>query len=890
MKLGTMHISTNEVRNKFIDFFKKHDHHVMPSSDLVPQNDPTLMFTNAGMVQFKDIFTGLEESSYKRAVTSQKCVRAGGKHNDLDNVGYTLRHHTFFEMLGNFSFGDYFKEDAIDLAWSLITKEFNINKNNLLITVHSTDEDAAKIWKKVSSFSDSKIIRIPTSDNFWSMGDTGPCGPCSEIFYDHGEHIFGGPPGSKNEDGDRFVEIWNLVFMQFEQVSKDERINLPKPSVDTGMGLERVSALLNGTNDNFSIDIFKDLINEAAEIIKLDINGDFKNSYRVIADHIRAITFLVCDSVLPSNEGRGYVLRRIMRRAMRHAHLMSYRDPILYKLVNSVIKIYQPYYPELEHSQQLIIDTVYEEEIRFRTMLDRGIKLLDEETKQLKKGDQLPGEVAFKLYDTYGFPLDLTEDALRSKNMSVERKGFDSSMEKQKREARMSWSGSGDDKISKVWFDVKDEVPASEFLGYSHLVVRGKVSLMILGDELVKKVSTGDECFIVSNQTPFYAESGGQVGDTGFIHGANGTLLEVMDTQKKLDSIYVHYCLVKNGDLYQDEEIKFEVNIRRRENIARHHSATHLLHSALQEVLGSHVLQKGSLVSFDRLRFDISHPKAIKKEEIKQIEDIVNSQVRSNTRVNTKIMAPEDAIASGATALFGEKYGREVRVVSMGNKTKDSYSIELCGGTHVDNTGDIGLFKIINEVAVSSGVRRIEAVAGNVAEKWYETQISAINEVAEILKVSVREIPSRVKLLQIEKKKLEKDIVELRKKVISSSSRSSKNNEFEDVNGVKLFGKLLTDIPPKELKGFADEIKSSTKSGVIVLVSVAEEKVSIVITLTKDLVDVCDAVSLVKIASNIVGGKGGGGRVDMAQAGGPDITSAKEILPAVRAAISKLKN
>ena len=884
-----MHISTNDVRTQFINFFKNHDHQVMSSSELVPQNDPTLMFTNAGMVQFKDVFTGAEKSNLNRAVSSQKCVRAGGKHNDLDNVGYTLRHHTFFEMLGNFSFGDYFKEEAIEFAWLLITKEFNINKDKLLITVHSSDEDAAKIWRKVSSFSDDRIIRIPSSDNFWSMGDTGPCGPCSEIFYDHGDHIPGGPPGSADEDGDRFVEIWNLVFMQFEQVSKDKRINLPSPSVDTGMGLERITALLNGTNDNFSIDIFKNLISETADIIKLDINGDFKNSYRVIADHIRAITFLVCDSVLPSNEGRGYVLRRIMRRAMRHAHLMSYRDPILYKLVNSVIKFYQNYYPELLRSQQLIVDIVYEEELKFRTMLERGIKLLDQETKLLKTGDKLPGEVAFKLYDTYGFPLDLTEDALRPKDISVEHEGFNLSMEKQKRDARLSWSGSGDDKISKVWFDVKDEVSPSEFLGYSHLALRGKVSNLVLNDNIVKRVSKGDKCYVISNQTPFYAEAGGQIGDTGFIYGTNGALLEVRDTQKKLDSIYVHDCLVKSGGLNQDEEVKFEVNVKRRRCIAKHHSATHLLHSALREYLGSHVLQKGSLVSYDRLRFDISHPKSIKQEELKEIEDIVNSHVRSNKRVTTKIMTPEDAISNGATALFGEKYGNEVRVVSMGGDIKENYSIELCGGTHVDNTGDIGLFKITNEVAVSSGVRRIEAVAGEAAEGWYEKQISILNETAEILKVPLKEIPSRVSLIQTEKKKLEKEIVELRKKAINTSNTISENNEFEDINGTKLIGKILNEIPSKELKGFADEIKSSVDSGVIVLVSVVEEKVSIVVSLTKDLTNIYDAVSLVKIASSVVGGKGGGGRVDMAQAGGPDVTSAKEILPAIRKEISKLK-
>jgi alanyl-tRNA synthetase len=887
-----MQITTNDVRDEFINFFIKHGHHVANSSPLIPKNDPTLMFTNAGMVQFKDIFTGNEKLDFSRAVSSQKCVRAGGKHNDLDNVGYTLRHHTFFEMLGNFSFGDYFKEEAIKLAWDLITKEFKINQNKLVVTVHSSDSDASKIWKKITSFPDHKIIHIPTNDNFWSMGDSGPCGPCSEIFYDHGDNIPGGPPGSVNQDGDRFVEIWNLVFMQYEQLSTTKRINLPKPSVDTGMGLERLTALLNNTNDNFSIDIFKTLINKTTEIINSSLTTQSKNSLRVIADHIRAITFLIGDGVLPSNEGRGYVLRRIMRRAMRHAHLMNYKKPILFQLVNSVTGLYSSHYPELLHSEKLITDTIHSEEIRFNEMLERGIKLLNEEVVGLNDGEMLSGEIAFKLYDTYGFPLDLTEDALRPRGIKVDLEAFNLSMKKQKIEARKSWSGSGEDKVDKLWFNIKDNIKPTEFLGYSHLVGRGNVVSLVSDDTIVNYVSEGGQCYVISNQTPFYAEAGGQVGDIGYINGLNGSKLEVTDTQKKLDSFYVHKCRVIKGKITNGDEIKFQVDERNRSAVAKHHSATHLLHASLRKNLGTHIFQKGSLVSADRLRFDFSHPRPLTKDDFIKIEKNINNEIRSNSRVITRIMSPEDAISDGATALFGEKYSDEVRVVSMGheNKTKSiNFSIELCGGTHVSNTGEIGLFKIINEMAVSSGVRRIEAVVGNASETWYSDQIAILEESANILKVSTKEIPYRIASLQAEKKKLEKEVTYLRKKVMSSDTKNNTDKKIDSINGINFVGRVLDNVPPRDLKGFADDIGTSINSGVVVLISVTDVKVSIVISVSKDLIDSIDAVSLVKIASSVVGGKGGGGRVDMAQAGGPIVSKANDIVPAIKDEISKLK-
>lgn len=881
--------STSDIRATFLDYFTGHGHQVVSSSPLVPRNDPTLMFTNAGMVQFKDVFTGNEKRPYSRAASSQKCVRAGGKHNDLDNVGYTVRHHTFFEMLGNFSFGDYFKEEAIKLAWDLVTRELDISSDRLLVTVHSSDEEAAGLWTKIAGLPDNKIIRISTSDNFWAMGDTGPCGPCTEIFYDHGDHIAGGPPGSPDEDGDRFVEIWNLVFMQYEQLSAEERVDLPKPSVDTGMGLERTAALLQGTNDNYAIDLMRALIEAAAQAAGTDPDGPDSVSHRVIADHLRATGFLIADGVLPSNEGRGYVLRRIMRRAMRHAHLMGCSDPLLHRLVPALIGQMGQHYPELERAQSLLTETLLLEETRFKSMLDRGLKLLDAETKDLSSGSELAGDVAFKLYDTYGFPLDLTQDALRPRGIDVDTGGFAVAMDKQRADARKAWAGSGDAATDKLWFDVRDDVGASDFLGYATETAQGKVVAIAQDGELLEEAVVGQSVWLVANQTPFYGESGGQVGDAGTIKTAAGAVIDVIDTQEKLDSLHVHVGKVSAGTVKLGDEATFIVDGQRRSAIRGHHSATHLLHSALRKVLGDHVTQKGSLVSDERLRFDISHPKPLSRDEVLNVEMIVNDQIRANEQVSTKLMDPESAVQAGAMALFGEKYGDEVRVVAMGTTgdgEQHPYSVELCGGTHVGRTGDIGLFKIVDESAVASGVRRIEALTGSSAEAWVTTQQVLVGQTAEALKVAPKDLPQRVEALVDEKRKLEREISSLRKKLVTGGGGQAAKPEAKSINGVAYIGRALTDVPAKDLKALADELKKSVGSGgVVALVTALDGKASLVVAVTEDLTDRLDAVSLVRAGSAAVGGKGGGGRKDMAQAGGPDGEKALDALAEIERAI-----
>ncbi|MBF0248427.1 MAG: alanine--tRNA ligase, partial [Alphaproteobacteria bacterium] len=758
--------TANDIRKAFLDFFAKNGHQVVDSSPLVPHNDPTLMFTNAGMVQFKNVFTGLENRAYTRAATSQKCVRAGGKHNDLENVGHTARHHTFFEMLGNFSFGDYFKDDAIDLAWRLITKDYGIDKNRLTVTVYHTDDEAFDIWKKVAGLPDERIIRIPTADNFWSMGDTGPCGPCSEIFYDHGDHIFGGPPGSPDEDGDRFVEIWNLVFMQYEQQADGTRIDLPKPSIDTGMGLERIAAVMQGTHDNYETDLLRALIQASADATGTDPDGEHRVSHRVIADHLRATAFLIADGVLPSNEGRGYVLRRIMRRAMRHAHLIGAKEPLIYRLFPALKAKMGGAYPELNRADALITETLKLEESRFQKTLDRGLKLLDEATGDMGQGGELDGETAFKLYDTYGFPLDLTQDALRAKGIKVDEGGFNAAMARQKAAARASWAGSGEAATEGLWFDLKDELGATDFLGYKTEEAQGQITAILKDGARVDAAKAGDEVMLIANQTPFYGESGGQTGDRGRI--TRGELdIEITDTQKKLGAIHAHVGKVLKGAVRVGEEVTLHVDHGLRSALRANHSATHLLHAALRDKLGGHVTQKGSMVSSDRLRFDISHPKAVTTDEMTDVEIAVNAQVRKNTKVVTRLMAPEEAVEAGAMALFGEKYGDEVRVVSMGMGDGKDFSVELCGGTHVARTGDIGLFKVVSEGAVSSGVRRIEALTGAAAVDYLEAQEATLNATAGLLKAAPQDVHDRVRQLMDERKKLEREISDLRKKLAS---------------------------------------------------------------------------------------------------------------------------
>ncbi|MGO4451709.1 alanine--tRNA ligase [Phyllobacterium sp. TAF24] len=880
----------NEIRSTFLNYFKKNGHEIVASSPLVPRNDPTLMFTNAGMVQFKNVFTGLEQRPYSRATTSQKCVRAGGKHNDLDNVGYTARHHTFFEMLGNFSFGDYFKEEAINLAWNLITKEFGLDKNKLLVTVYHTDDAAAGFWKKIAGLPEDRIIRIATSDNFWAMGDTGPCGPCSEIFYDHGEDIWGGPPGSADEDGDRFIEIWNLVFMQFEQITKEQRIELPRPSIDTGMGLERLAAVLQGEHDNYDIDLFRALIRASEDATGVKAEGKFRASHRVIADHLRSSSFLIADGVLPSNEGRGYVLRRIMRRAMRHAQLLGAKEPLMWRLLPALIREMGQAYPELIRAEALISETLKLEETRFRKTLDRGLGLLSDATEGLGEGDRLDGETAFKLYDTFGFPLDLTQDALRQRGIAVDTDAFAAAMERQKAEARAHWSGSGDAATETVWFAVRDKVGATEFLGYETEKAEGVVTALVRDGVQIESAGEGENVAIVVNQTPFYGESGGQQGDMGVISG-DGFTVVVTDTQKKNDGVFVHLGKVVKGTVKLDAPVELVVDSARRTRIRSNHSATHLLHEALRETLGTHVAQKGSLVAPDRLRFDFSHPKPISDKELAVIEDLANEIVLQNAPVSTRLMAVDDAIAEGAMALFGEKYGDEVRVVSMGTalhgeKTGKSYSTELCGGTHVRATGDIGLIRIVSESAVAAGVRRMEALTGEAARRYLEEQDERVKAIASALKSSPADALSRVTALMDERRKLERELTEARKQLALGGS-STGGAQSETVNGVGFIGKVVTGVSPRDLKPLADDAKKTVGSGIVTFIGVSEDgKASAVVGVTDDLVSKFSAVDLVKIASAALGGAGGGGRPDMAQAGGPDGSKAEAAITAVRDALA----
>jgi len=875
----------NDIRKAFLDYFETNGHEIVSSSPLVPRNDPTLMFTNAGMVQFKNVFTGNEARPYSRAVTSQKCVRAGGKHNDLENVGHTARHHTFFEMLGNFSFGDYFKDQAIELAWNLVTKEFGLNKDKLLVTVHSSDEDAADLWKKIAGIPDSRIIRIPTSDNFWSMGDTGPCGPCSEIFFDHGDHIPGGPPGSPDEDGDRFIEIWNLVFMQFEQLTADERVDLPKPSIDTGMGLERIAAVMQGTQGNYEIDMMQALIRASAEASKTDADSV---SHRVIADHLRASTFLITDGVLPSNEGRGYVLRRIMRRAMRHAHMLGCTDPLMFRLVPALIREMGDAYPDLKRSEPLVTETLKLEETKFKQLLERGLKLLDDATGEMAAGDELDGEVAFKLYDTYGFPLDLTQDALKVREITVDEDTFKSAMQRQREEARKAWSGSGDAVTDAIWFGVRDKVGATDFLGYDTESAEGQIKEIVVDGKSVESVGAGAQVYLVLNQSPFYGESGGQMGDCGVIKTDDVTII-ISDTQKRVDDVHVHIGVVESGTVNVGDEARLEVDNENRSRLRANHSATHLLHEALRRRLGDHVTQKGSLVAPDRLRFDVSHPKGVSADELANVEVDVNNQIAANASVSTRLMDPESAVEAGAMALFGEKYGDEVRVVSMGDDINaDFFSTELCGGTHVKRTGDIGVFKILSETAVASGVRRIEALTGAGARAYFAETEKTLFEVASHLKANPSDVPARVKTLVEERRKLERELADARKKLAMGGgvSKSDDTNAVETVNGVAFLGRVLEGVPAKELKGVVDDLKTQMGSGVVAVLSVNDDKVSLVVGVTDDLTATNSAVGLVQAGSAAVGGKGGGGRPDMAQAGGPDTSKANEALDAIKAAIN----
>jgi alanyl-tRNA synthetase len=883
----------NEIRAHFIDYFRKHGHEHVPSSPLVPRNDPTLMFTNAGMVQFKNVFTGMEKRPYRRAVTAQKCVRAGGKHNDLDNVGYTTRHHTFFEMLGNFSFGDYFKELAIELAWNLVTREFGLPKDRLLTTVYSADEDAFRLWKKIAGLPESRIIKIPTSDNFWAMGDTGPCGPCSEIFYDHGPHIPGGPPGSTDAEGDRFIEIWNLVFMQFEQISKEERIELPKPSIDTGMGLERIAAVLQGTHDNYETDLFRALIRVIEEETGVAAEAERKPSFRVIADHLRATSFLIADGVLPSNEGRGYVLRRIMRRAMRHAELLGARDPLVWKLVPALVREMGAAYPELHRAQGLIEETLKLEETRFRKTLERGLRMLEEESVNLNPGDKLSGHVAFKLYDTYGFPLDLTQDALKPRGIAVDLESFEQDMERQRQEARKAWAGSGEASTEAVWFDVREKTGGTDFLGYDTEKAEGQIRAIVTGGRMVRELKAGDAGTLVLNQSPFYGEAGGQVGDRGVVRSAEGALFKVEDTQRRLGDLIVHLGRLEKGALREGDAVELEVDHRRRAGNRVHHSATHLIHEALREVLGAHVTQKGSLVEPNRLRFDFSHTKPIAPDELMRIEALANAVVQQNGEVTTRLMSVDEAIEEGAMALFGEKYGDEVRVVSMGvdptgGGNRPVFSMELCGGTHVRRTGDIGLVHIVAQSASAAGVRRIEALAGEAALRHLADQSERLAEASDLLKVLPAEVPRRIESLLEERKRLERELAETRRQLaMAGGAKGAPAAEPIDVGGVKFMGRVVEGVEPKDLKALADQGKKAVGSGVVAFVAVAEDgKAAVVVGVTDDLTRRYSAVDLVRAGSSALGGKGGGGRPDMAQAGGPDGSKAEQAVEAIRSAIA----
>ncbi len=879
--------SLAQIRTTFLDYFKSQGHEIVASSPLVPRNDPTLMFTNSGMVQFKNTFTGVEKRPYSRATTAQKCVRAGGKHNDLDNVGYTARHHTFFEMLGNFSFGDYFKPDAIEWAWTLITKEYGLPKDKLTVTVYHDDDEASDLWKKVAGLPESRIIRIPTSDNFWSMGDTGPCGPCSEIFYDHGDKIAGGPPGSADADGDRFIEIWNLVFMQFEQVSKTERLSLPRPSIDTGMGLERIAAVLQGTHDNYETDLFKALISAIVERTGVLAEGKNKASNRVIADHLRASSFLIADGVLPSNEGRGYVLRRIMRRAMRHAELLGMKQPLMHKLVPTLVREMGAAYPELVRAEALIAETLQLEETRFRKTLERGLKLLDDESSNLNTGDVFKGETAFKLYDTYGFPLDLTQDALKSRGVTVDTDAFNSAMEKQREDARRAWKGSGDAKTETIWYDLREKLGATEFLGYDTEVAEGLVLALVQDGKTVDALKSGESATLVVNQTPFYAESGGQSGDTGVIKTADGATFRVTDTLKRVGDLFVHVGQVESGNFKTGDAVALHVDNSRRSGNRQHHSATHLLHEALRTRLGTHVAQKGSLVEPDRLRFDFSHTKPMTAEDMAFVETMANDIVLQNDAVNTRLMSVDDAVAEGAMALFGEKYGDEVRVVSMGRNepgaAKPIYSLELCGGTHVRRTGDIGLIKVVSESAVAAGVRRMEALAGAAARAYLDEQDKRVTAAAAVLKTSPAQLVERLESLMEERKKLEKELRDAKKSMALATSKPT----VEEAGSVKLSFRILNELDAQELKPLTLQDLKALGSGVVANISVSSTGAASIVTgVTADLVGKFDAVALVRAAAAAVGGKGGGGKPDMAQAGGPDGAKVAEAIAAVKAALS----
>jgi alanyl-tRNA synthetase len=877
-----------DIRSTFLNYYQSQGHTIVESSPLVPRNDPTLMFTNAGMVQFKNVFTGAETRAYTRATTAQKCVRAGGKHNDLENVGYTARHHTFFEMLGNFSFGDYFKEDAINFAWTLVTKHFGLPKDKLLVTVFHEDDEAANLWKKIGGFSDDKIIRIPTSANFWRMGDTGPCGPCSEIFIDQGDTLQGGPPGSPDEDGDRFLEFWNLVFMQYEEQAGGGRVNLPKPSIDTGMGLERMAGIMQGQTSNYDIDLFRAIIGATADLVKVDPEGPQKPSFRVIADHLRATSFLIADGVLPSNEGRGYVLRRIMRRGMRHAHLLGAKEPLIYKIVPELVKQMGVAYPELVRAEPLITETLKLEETRFKTTLDRGLRLLDEETAKLTGDAVLPGEVAFKLYDTFGFPLDLTQDVLRGRGKKVDTAGFDAAMECQKAIARESWAGSGEATTAKIWFELHEKLGGTEFLGYDTEDAEAQITALVVNGASVAEAPAGSDVQIIVNQSPFYPEMGGQVGDTGVITTAKGAVIAIVDTQKMAGGLWVHGGKVEKGSVKVGDDARLVVDHARRSLIRANHSATHLLHQALRDRLGTHVTQKGSLVTPDRLRFDISQPTPIAADVLAEVERTVNARVWANTDVVTRLMSPQEAAEKGAMALFGEKYGEEVRVVSMGGKAEGdrfAYSVELCGGTHVRRTGDIGLIKILSESAVAAGVRRIEALTGPAAVAWYDEQEKRLAAIADTLKAPPAEAAERVASIVEDRKKLEREVADLRRELALSGGASA-SAAPKTINGVAFVSRVLSDVPAKDLKPMADAFKTQVKSGVIALTSSFEGKVSLVVAVTDDLTGKISAVELVKLGAEALGGKGGGGRPDMAQAGGTDTAAMPQAIAAIERRLS----
>ena len=881
--------STNEIRRSFLDYFSRNGHAATPSAPLVPYNDPTLMFVNAGMVPFKNVFTGLETPASPRAASSQKCVRAGGKHNDLDNVGYTARHHTFFEMLGNFSFGDYFKEEAITHAWTLLTKEWGLPKDRLTVTVYHTDDEAAGLWARIAGLPDHRIIRIPTSDNFWSMGDTGPCGPCSEIFYDHGEHIFGGPPGSPDEDGDRFVEIWNLVFMQYEQQVDGTRRDLPKPSIDTGMGIERIAAVLQGVHDNYDTDTFKALISASESLTGVAAAGDTAASHRVIADHLRSTSFLMADGVLPSNEGRGYVLRRIMRRAMRHAHLLGASEPLMHRLVPALVTEMGAAYPELARGQALIAEVLEREETQFRRTLDKGLKLLDEATGNLATGGELDGEVAFRLYDTYGFPYDLTEDALRARGIGVDKAGFDAAMARQKAAARAAWKGSGDAASGEVWFDIAEREGATEFTGYAATSGEGRVVAIVKDGAEVASASAGDAVVILTNQTPFYGESGGQTGDAGTISSLAGLRGQVTDTSKPLGRLHAHQVQIEAGAVAVGDTVELKVDNTRRDAIRANHSATHLVHAALRNRLGGHVTQKGSLVAEDRLRFDFSHPTALTAEDIAAIEAEVNAEIRANETVSTRLMTPDDAVAAGALALFGEKYGDEVRVLAMGRPSTEgrNYSVELCGGTHVRATGDIGIFRIVSESAVSSGVRRIEAMTGEGARQWLVAREEALKLAASVIRATPEEVPARLAALLDERKRLEKELAEAKKALaLGGGGSGGAASADETVAGVTFSGQVLEGLDPKELRPLLDAAKQRMGTGVAAVIAVNDGKASIAAAVTDDLTGRFSAVDLVRAGVEALGGKGGGGRPDMAQGGGPDGSKAADALAAVKAVLA----